>query len=58
MKIFKDGSLGARTDFLSQAYHDDPQVYGVEAISNEEVDRICSFADENNIQVLTHAIEN
>lgn len=58
IKVFKDASLGARTAFLSQPYHDDSNVYGVEAISREEMDEICAFADKNNIQVLTHAIGN
>lgn len=35
IKLFKDGSLGARTALMSAPYHDDKSTKGVESISNK-----------------------
>ena len=56
LKLFKDGSLGGRTAALRKGYADDPGNFGVECISKEEMDEFCRIADENGIQVVTHAI--
>lgn len=56
LKLFKDGSLGARTATVRQEYRDDPGNFGVEAMSAEEIDTFCSLADRYDMQVVTHAI--
>lgn len=56
LKLFKDGSLGGRTAAVRKAYLDDPGNFGVECISNEDMDEFCRIADENGIQVVTHVI--
>ena len=56
LKLFKDGSLGARTATMRQEYRDDPGNFGVEAVSAEEMDTFCALADRHNIQVVTHVI--
>lgn len=56
LKLFKDGSLGARTALLREAYSDAPGIKGEEWISNEEMKSFCEIADEAGIQVITHAI--
>ena len=56
LKLFKDGSLGARTGLMSQGYVDDPENHGLEWISVEDMDRYCQLAKEHNLQVITHCI--
>lgn len=56
LKLFKDGSLGARTAHMLEDYKDQPGNRGVEALSDEQLQALCDLASENNIQVLTHAI--
>ena len=56
LKLFKDGSLGARTATVRQEYRDDPGNFGVEALSAEEMDAFCALADRYDMQVVTHAI--
>lgn len=56
LKLFKDGSLGARTATVCEEYLDDPGNYGVEAMSGELADVYCRMAADNDIQIITHAI--
>lgn len=56
LKLFKDGSLGARTAHLSTPYCDSPGQMGVQALSDAELDRLCQLAAAHDIQVITHAI--
>lgn len=56
LKLFKDGSLGARTALLKEEYNDDKGNVGVEALSDDRLQALCNLAVENNIQVITHAI--
>lgn len=56
IKLFKDGSLGARTALLSKPYYDDPSTKGVESISKEDMDAFCAFAEEKRIPLLVHTI--
>ncbi len=56
VKIFKDGSLGARTALMRDGYNDDPGNKGVEWLSVEEMDEYCKLAKEANIQMATHVI--
>ena len=58
LKLFKDGSLGARTALMLQDYADDPGIRGVSALSDEQLQNLCDLATENGIRVITHAIGN
>ncbi|MEM2852006.1 MAG: amidohydrolase [Ignisphaera sp.] len=56
IKIFIDGSLGARTALLSLPYGDDPNNFGIERISSDTLVHILSRAKDNGIDVALHAI--
>jgi len=56
LKLFKDGSLGARTAYLSREYEDAPGTKGVEALSDQLLQAFCDLASGYGIQVLVHAI--
>ncbi len=56
LKLFKDGSLGARTGLMRHEYLDDPGNNGVASLSDEQMDELCGLAVENGIQVVTHVI--
>ena len=56
LKLFKDGSLGARTALLKSSYKDDDSTKGVDSLDDEILESLVKLASKNNIQVLTHAI--
>ncbi len=56
LKLFKDGSLGARTATMRNEYADDPGNYGVEALSDELMDKLIKMAADQGIQTVTHVI--
>ena len=56
LKLFKDGSLGARTAMVRKGYHDDPGNFGIETTPAALMDEYCIIAAENDIQVCTHVI--
>lgn len=56
LKLFKDGSLGARTALMKNNYIDDPTTKGVEALKDEELLELCNLASSKGIKVITHAI--
>lgn len=56
LKLFADGSLGARTAHLRAGYADDPDNHGLETISREELREYCLAAKEAGMQVVTHGI--
>ena len=56
LKLFKDGSLGARTALMRKEYADDPGNFGMECLSEELMDSLVQTADELGIQVVTHVI--
>jgi len=56
LKLFKDGSLGARTATMRHEYLDDPGNFGVEATSDGLMDEFCRMADTVDMQVVTHVI--
>lgn len=56
LKLFKDGSLGARTALMRKAYYDDKENYGLPWIKDEEMRKYVKLASENNLQVITHVI--
>lgn len=56
LKLFKDGSLGARTALMTKPYADDSTTKGVAALSDSQLNTLCELASTNNIRVITHAI--
>jgi len=56
LKLFKDGSLGARTALMLEDYKDAPGTRGVEALRDEQLQSLVDLATEYEIRVVTHAI--
>jgi hypothetical protein len=56
VKIFTDGSLGARTAALEETYRDDPTNRGVIIYSQEDLDKLVRDAHDSDFQVAIHAI--
>lgn len=56
MKIVADGSLGTRTAYMSEPYHDDLTTKGMLCYKEEEIREMMQFANKNNFQLAIHAI--
>ena len=56
LKIFVDGSLGARTALMSSPYEDDPTTQGITCMTVDQLNQFVQIADRNQIQVAVHAI--
>lgn len=56
VKLFIDGSLGARTALMRAPYADDPSTSGIECMSQASLDEWVQTAHTNSIQVAIHAI--
>ena len=56
VKIFTDGSLGARTAALENPYSDAPDTQGVQIHSQDELNSIVESSSRNGFQVAIHAI--
>jgi predicted amidohydrolase YtcJ len=56
LKLFKDGSLGARTALMRHDYADDPGNRGVEVLSPARFAALFKIAAKSGMQVVTHAI--
>jgi len=56
LKLFADGSLGARTAALRNPYADDPSIFGISILSPETLDAWIQTASVAGIQVAIHAI--
>lgn len=56
LKVFRDGSLGARTALMKHGYADDPNAEGCEWSTKEEFEALCRCANEHGLQVVTHCI--
>jgi predicted amidohydrolase YtcJ len=56
MKLYLDGSLGARTAALNQPYHDDPTSSGIITLSDRELTKLLSIARDSKLQLCMHAI--
>jgi predicted amidohydrolase YtcJ len=56
IKIFTDGSIGAKTAFVSHGYKDDQKNKGMLLFPKEEYESVVRKAVEHNIQTVTHAI--
>lgn len=56
VKLFTDGSLGARTAALREPYSDDPGNSGALRMTDEELEGAVAGADSAGLQVIVHAI--
>lgn len=56
LKMFVDGSLGARTALMRQNYADDSSTAGICCMTQEHLNTMVQVADRNNCQVAVHAI--
>lgn len=56
LKLFVDGSLGARTASLQTPYEDDPGNYGQDVLTQEELYDWVGTAHRNGLQVVAHSI--
>lgn len=56
LKLLGDGSLGARTAFLSGEYADAPGKRGIAIFTQAQLDEMIALAHENGMQVAVHAI--
>lgn len=56
VKIFSDGSLGARTAALFQPYHDEPTRKGIMLYTQEKLNMLVMKAHKAGFQLAVHAI--
>lgn len=56
VKLFADGSLGARTAYLSDPYEDLPETRGMKLLDSSKVAEIVALAEGLGYQVAVHAI--
>ncbi len=56
LKLYLDGSLGARTAALNEPYNDNPTSSGMLTLSNQELKKVVSKARDSNFQLSIHAI--
>ena len=56
IKIFSDGSLGARTAALRNPYNDAPDTKGIEIYTQDEINELVLISHRNNCPAAIHAI--
>lgn len=56
LKVLADGSLGARTAYMSKSYADDPSTRGICVYSQSELDELVSLAHNAGMHVAIHCI--
>ncbi len=56
IKVFVDGSLGARTAWLREPYSDDPSTRGTPLYSREDLTTLIEASDAAGAQLMIHAI--
>lgn len=56
LKLFADGSLGARTALMKHGFADDPGNYGLDWMDLSVMEEFCQLAYGHGVQVTTHAI--
>ena len=56
IKLFKDGSLGARTALVYDGYIDNKNNKGLEVVTHQEMKQFLEVAQANGLQVFVHAI--
>lgn len=56
LKLFSDGSIGAKTAWVRGGYRDDPKNEGMSIWERGELEELVKKADKNGIQLAIHAI--
>lgn len=56
LKLFKDGSLGARTALMRGPYFDDPEAKGTSWAEKPLMEEFCQAAADAGMQIVTHVI--
>jgi len=56
LKLFSDGSIGAKTAWVRDGYRNDPENKGMSIWDQEELGKLINRAHENGIQLAIHAI--
>lgn len=56
LKMLGDGSLGARTAYLSRPYADAPDTRGIPVYTPEQFEEMCSYANSQGMQIAIHSI--
>ena len=56
LKLFADGSLGARTAHMRNGYADAPDNKGIQTITEKDLEEHCRYAEKAGLQVVTHGI--
>ncbi len=56
LKVFADGSLGARTAAVNAPYNDDPSTSGIAIYSQEKLNNVATAAQNSGLQLAVHAI--
>lgn len=56
LKLLNDGSLGARTAFLSKPYRDDPNTKGVALYTPDNLTEMIKIGHDNGMQIAIHCI--
>lgn len=56
LKLFADGSLGGRTAWLRQPYHDDPSTSGIAAEKPGILEALFTEAHRKGFQIIVHTI--
>ena len=55
IKLFKDGTLGARTSLMKEPYKDDPTT-GISTITQEKLEEMVIYGEKTKRNVMVHAI--
>lgn len=56
IKLFKDGTLGARTALMNDPYADDPSTKGVDTLAEEDLNRAGELSAEYQMPIHVHTI--
>ncbi|GHV91780.1 amidohydrolase [Spirochaetia bacterium] len=56
LKLFEDGTLGGRTAWMRQPYHDKPETRGFPVMDGDFLDALTQKAAAGGMQVVVHAI--
>ncbi|MBQ2094963.1 MAG: amidohydrolase family protein, partial [Firmicutes bacterium] len=56
LKMFKDGSIGARTALMREPYVDDPNNMGIDSLEQGLMETLVKKAAANGLQSVTHVI--
>ena len=56
LKLLGDGSLGARTAYLTYPYADDPEAKGILCFDQKTLDDLITYAHTHGMYVAVHCI--